>query len=177
MTQLTPEEQARISAELAADRAKLDAERAALDAEREALHQRAAAARAAENVAFADGLVKQFGLIPALQARIEAALGAVPADAAPISFADPDGQTVTAEPMRLLRDLLRAVADPANRVDFSERAPAPVAGDPAAPPVSFAAPADYQMDPANKALFERAAVYARAHNTDIISAAKAVGAH
>lgn len=172
-TPMTDEERARL-ADLEAKAAKLaqlEAAAAAQSAEfadREAaLAAREAAAREAEIVEFADGLIAGGRVLPRDRAGLVAYLSG-PDETGAIEFADGD-ETVKKLAHEWLRGFLASLPP---QVDFAERG---ATEDEAAATAAFAAPDGYQVDAGALDTHRRALAWQQAHaGTDYLAAVKAV---
>jgi len=146
--------------------AQLERERAELEAERQRLAEQQQAARRAECAAFAEQLVREGRIAPALQTLVAALLASIPEEAS-CAFAE-NGAEVTVATGAGWRQFLQSLPP---RIDYQERTPQ---GEPPAS-AAFAAPAGYSVDPASADLYARAKAYAAEHNVDFDTALAAVG--
>lgn len=145
------------------DKAALDARQAELDAREKRLRDAERAAVHQGNVAFAASLVSAGRLIPGASERLVGVLDALsllPADAAPVSFADgaADGNKATLPALDVLKGLLNeapALVD-LTRLKVGE-------GAVPARPADFAAGEGRTVDPASLDLHRRALAFQAAH--------------
>lgn len=109
-------------AELEAMDAELKRIKAELDEREQAIARKEGASRNKEIADFADRIIADNNLADApIRPRILAVLQSIPAEAPVVEFAA--GNELVKEPQdKLLRELIEALADPKNRVDFSEYA-------------------------------------------------------
>lgn len=141
--------------------------------EREAeLNKREAEAAQAENLSFAEGLVKQGKLLPASQPRVVALLNSLDApQPTEVSFSEPGGQTVKESPADAMRAILSAQPKVVDFSDFGGEhdKPGRVA--------EFAAPEGSAIDADNLRTHHAAEAYQRKHpGTAYLDAVRAVQA-
>jgi hypothetical protein len=158
---VTPQEKAALEAENAALRKQV--------ADANAEKSRAAhAARHAEHVSFAEGLVAKGTLPPKHLAASVAFMDFAAGDDA-LSFGEGDAKQPLAVAFRaFLGDLPKVV-------EFAELATAARAADGSQGTVEFAAPAGVRVDAAGLGLHAKAVAYQAEHKVDYIAAVKAVG--
>ncbi|KQI68026.1 hypothetical protein AN189_13060 [Loktanella sp. 3ANDIMAR09] len=139
-----------------------------LTAREQRLAARERALAETENAAFADALVGDGHVAAGSRDRLVALLGAIPADAEELSFAD-GGETRSVAPRQLLRDLLSSAptALPDGQTDLGAD-PGVGARGPA-----FSAPDGYEVDADSMELFAKARAY-HAENPNISFAEAAI---
>ncbi|GAB0056745.1 hypothetical protein SIID45300_01057 [Candidatus Magnetaquicoccaceae bacterium FCR-1] len=125
-----------------------------------------AAARAREDAAFAERMVKEGRVLPGEKSGVLTLLGVLGAGSDIVRFAEGD-KTVQAAPKDLYRQFLEQLAP---RIHFGEHArELPFEG------ISMVdLPPGYRVDPGRKALHQQALAYAEKHGVDFLVAACAV---
>lgn len=143
------------AAAFAEQKQQLDARASDLDARQRALDEREKQAQRADAAAFAEGLVKEGKLLPRNQAPIVELLLALPADSAPLNFAEGDSQ-VSKPAATVLREFLAGLP---KAVDFSEKSRDDATGLPA----SFAAPPGVTVDAGRAETYAKAKAWQQQH--------------
>lgn len=143
------------AADFAEQKQQLDARASDLDARQRALDEREKQAKRADAAAFAEGLVKEGKLLPRNQAPIVELLLALPADSAPLNFAEGDSQ-VSKPAATVLREFLAGLP---KAVDFSEKSRDEATGLPA----SFAAPPGVTVDAGRAETYAKAKAWQQQH--------------
>lgn len=143
---------------------------AALQARIAELEARERAAAHEAHVAFAERLIDAGRLTPVLQERVVALLDALPADAAPVAFAEGDAQR-SLPARQLVRDILEALPPVVafGQIDTGQRGGLPGRA------ASFAAPDGMAVDPASAELHAKAVAWQASHpGSDYMAAVAAV---
>lgn len=161
---VTPEEKAALEAENAQLKERLAASDAALQAQKTAqIH--------AGHAAFAEGLIAAGQMVPAQQAVAVALLDTLAAPETPVEF----GEGEDARPLLdAFKDFLAGLP---KRIDFGETATTGKAAGEGGPRVEFAAPAGYGIDADALATHRKAIAWQAQHQTDYLTAVRAVSAH
>lgn len=156
------------AAAFAEQKQQLDARASDLDARQRTLDEREKLAKRADAAAFAEGLVKEGKLLPRNQAPIVELLLALPAESAPLNFAEGDSQ-VSKPAATVLREFLAGLP---KAVDFSEKSHDDATGLPA----SFAAPPGVTVDAGRAETYAKAKAWQQQHpNASWTDAVAAVG--
>lgn len=162
---MTPEEQAEMdqlkaaNATLTADKAKLEGQVASFA---EAETKRKQAQAHADNVSFAEGLIKGGKLKPADKDTTVALLDNLAAQSSIVEFGEGEGKQ-SKTPLAIYKDQLSAGPEV---VDFGEHAQ----GGGEEGVASFAAPDGMQADPARLELHNKATAYAQKHSVSYADA-------
>ncbi|MBN8461629.1 MAG: hypothetical protein J0M01_02250 [Dechloromonas sp.] len=161
---VTPDEKAALEAENAQLKERLAASDAALLAQKTAqIH--------AGHAAFAEGLVSAGQMVPAQQAVAVALLDTLAAQETPVEFGEGDARAP-------LLDAFKAfLAGLPKRVEFSETATGRRAAATGEARVEFAAPQGYGVDAEALATHRKALAWQAEHQTDYLTAVRAVAAH
>lgn len=158
------------AADFAEREKQLKDQTAALEAREKAIADNEKKIRREAAASFAEQLVKDGKILPREKAPVVELLMVLPADSAPLSFAEGD-TTVSKPAAQALRELL---TDLPKRIEYGRERTAE-AGD-AAAAVSFAAPDNVIVDPARLELLAKAKAYQAAHpNVSYVEAVRACG--
>ena len=123
----------------------------------------------AQNLAFADSMIGQGRLLPAVRDVIVATLDHFATQETPLEFGEGDAK----EP--LFDGLKKAIQALPQQIEFSESATAQrAAGDDSAGVVNFSAPSGYQVNPTSVALHKKATAWMAQNNCDFQTAVIAV---
>ena len=158
------------AADFAEREAQIKKDSDAVTKREQALVEREQKARRDDVVAFAEQLVKDGKLLPREKAPVVELLMALPADTAPLSFAEGEA-TVTKPATQAMRELLSGLP---KRIEYGRERSADRHDEAAA--ANFAAPEGVHVDPARLEMLAKARAWQSSHpNTSLVDAVRAVG--